>query len=121
MTWSAPALRAPLGAERLADDEAGAVGPPVRSDAVTIVGGVALVAILQAPGWAAPTAERALLVRFVGLTAGLSILGATTDVVLARHAPRIASSHSRRLRRGLAALVVLGILLAAGLLFRSGD
>jgi hypothetical protein len=60
--------------------------------------------------------ERALLVRLVALAAGLALVGASAELGLARHAPRLARPMKRRLRRARAALAVLGVLVLAGLL-----
>jgi hypothetical protein len=88
-----------------------------RGDAAYIVAGAILAAALQAFGWRAASAERSLLVRFVALAAGLALIGAATEVGLARHRPRARLSPTRRVRRALVPLVLLSLLGASGLLF----
>jgi hypothetical protein len=90
-----------------------------RGDAAYVAGGALLAAALQVVGWRVASAERALLVRFVALAAGLAVLGASTEVALARHAARQTSSHRKRLRAAMAMLVVLTLLAATGALFVS--
>jgi hypothetical protein len=68
-------------------------------------------------GWRVASAERALLVRFVALAAGLTILGASTEVALARHAARQPLPWRKRLRAAMTLLVVLTLLAATGALF----
>ena len=46
----------------------------------------------------------------------LAVIGASTEIALQRHAPRSVPSGARRLRRAMAALVSLAILVLAGLL-----
>ncbi len=77
----------------------------------------ALALAAQAVGWRALAAERAVLVRFVGLAVGLAVIGASIDIALARSSPRSFSAARVRLRRAMAALLVLGMLALAGLLF----
>jgi hypothetical protein len=115
---AAPALQGRREEDRLV---AGAELVPrkglARGDAAYVTGGAVIAAALQVIGWRAASAERALLVRFVALAAGLAIIGAVTEVALARHAARVRRSRSRRLRRAMAALVVLAILGLTGVLF----
>jgi hypothetical protein len=88
-----------------------------RGDAGYVAGGAIIAAVLQIIGWRVASAERALLVRFVALAAGLAVIGAATDVALARHVPRVRRSRRRRLRGAMALLVAIAILALAGLLF----
>jgi hypothetical protein len=108
---AAPPLTAPLAP------------PPrvARGDAAYAAAGASMAAVLQTVGWRVAGAERALLVRFVALAAGLTVIGAATEVALARHGPRAIASPSRRLRRALAALVALSLLALAGLLLLASD
>jgi hypothetical protein len=87
-----------------------------RGDMAYLACGALLAALFEGPGWGIESAERALLVRFVALAAGLAILGAATQVALVRRLPRSVVQGSVRLRRATAALVVLGLLGLAGLL-----
>jgi hypothetical protein len=116
---AAPALRAPPAEtrERVPDDAL--LAPhrrPVFGDAIYVAGGALAAGVLQVLGWRIGSPERALLVRFIALAAGLAIIGAAVEIALERHAPRIVPSRRRRLRRAMAALVALGILAMAGLL-----
>lgn len=115
---AAPALQSPRDGDRLVDD---AVLPPrrglTRGDAAYVAAGALIAAALQLVGWRVPTPERALLVRFVALAAGLAAVGAATEVALARHATRTVRSRTRRLRGAMATLVVLAILGFTGVLF----
>jgi hypothetical protein len=86
-------------------------------DAAYVAAGTLLAAALQVVGWRVATAERALLVRFVALAAGLAVLGASTDVALARHGARQALPRRARLRSAMAMLVVFVLLAATGALF----
>lgn len=88
-----------------------------RGDSLYLVGAALLAALLQLPGWQTPTPERALLVRLVALAAGLAVLGAGTEVGLARHLPRSRRPRGTRLRRATTALLVLALITALGILF----
>jgi hypothetical protein len=78
--------------------------------------GVLLASLLEVAGWRIESAERALLVRFIALAAGLAVIGAAAQVALVRRLPRRALQGSRRLRGAAVALVVLGLLALTGLL-----
>jgi hypothetical protein len=86
------------------------------TDTAYLVSGTLLAGLLEGVGWKISGAERALLVRFIALAAGLAIIGASAQIALARHVPRTTLPGSRRLRRATAALVVLGLGLLSGLL-----
>ena len=115
---AAPALQGQREEQRLVD---GVELVPRKAlapgDAVYVASGALIAAGLQLIGWRAASAERALLVRFVALAAGLALVGGATDVALARHVARVPRSRSRRLRRAMTAFVVLALLGLAGLLF----
>jgi hypothetical protein len=114
---AAPALQAPRDAGRLTDDVLLPRRGLSRGDVAYVAAGAVIAALLQVVGWRVPAAERALLVRFVALAAGLAVIGAATDVALARHAPRVARSRARRLRGAMSVLVVLALLGFTGVLF----
>jgi hypothetical protein len=115
---AAPALQGRREEGRLAIDSALAPRRSVvRGDATYVAIGVALALALQAIGWSAMTAERALLIRVVALAAGIAVIGAATDIALARHAARAPRSRARRLRGALVVLVVLAFLGMVGLVF----
>jgi hypothetical protein len=88
-----------------------------RGDGLYVAAGVALACAMQLLGWHVATPERAILVRFVALAAGLAVVGAATDVALARHVPRVPRSRTRRLRQAMTAFVVLALLGLTGLIF----
>jgi hypothetical protein len=122
--WALFALASAAPAVHRNDDETAiepAELPPrngvARGGAAYLLGGAAAAAVLQLIGWRVAGAERALLVRFVAVAAGLALLGAATDVALARHFPRGRASRARRLRRAMALLVVLVMLGFSGVLF----
>lgn len=88
-----------------------------RGDAPYVVAAAVVAASMQVVGWRVAGAERALLVRLVALAAGLAVIDAAATIGLARHARRSRRPLEVRLRGSMFALVVLGILLFAGLLF----
>lgn len=112
---AAPALRqSALPETRLIDAPALAPRNVVRRGDVIYIG-IAVVAALalQAIGWRTEVPERALLVRLVTIAAGLALIGAATQVSLARHERRGRARTPQRLRGALPWLVLL-VLLAAG-------
>src|SRR5215472_10680611 len=82
---------------------------PLDADVVYLAIGALLAALLEVVGWATEGAERALLVRFVALAAGLAIIGTAAEIALARHGVSTQPRRSR-LRRAAAPLVLLGLL-----------
>jgi hypothetical protein len=92
-------------------------GQSKRVDSVYLAGGALLAALLQGVGWRVAGAERALLVRFVALAAGLAVIGAATELALARHVRRAPRSRARRLRSAMAMLVALALLGLTGVIF----
>jgi len=98
-------------------------GPPIarrrlaRADAVCVLGAAAIAVSMQFIGWGVASAERALLVRFVALAAGLAVIDAGATVALAQHARRVQRPVPARLRSSMVPLVALGMLALAGLLF----
>jgi hypothetical protein len=116
--FAAPSLQGRREEERILD--APDLSPRktvARGDAAYLVLGSALATALQIIGWRVATAERALLIRFSALAAGIAIVGAAADLALVRHAPRARRSRTRRLRTGMVMLVVLGLLGLTGILF----
>jgi hypothetical protein len=118
---AAPPLRrgAVVSGER-SGEPAGAPLPShrrlARGDRLYAGFGIALALSIQLVGLRAATPERALLVRFVALAAGLAAIGASQELALARHTVRIVRRPSARFRSVFAPLAVLLILLLAGLL-----
>lgn len=115
---AAPALQGRREEERVVDELP--LRPRkglARGDALYLAFGAVAAGALQLFGWHVATPERALLVRFVGLAAGLGIVGATTEVALARHRKRTAQPTMGRLRRAMYLLVALGLLGMTGVLF----
>jgi hypothetical protein len=98
-----------------------AQGAPLRprahvpgGDAAFIVVGMAVALALQAIGWHVAVPERALLVRLVALASGLAVIGAATQLALARHARRTRPSRQVRTRRALVPVTSLIALAVAG-------
>jgi hypothetical protein len=118
LAWAAPAFDSMVGDGRVERDDTLAPRKrlPGRGLALLAAAGIAAVGI-QTIGWAAPGAERALLVRLATIVSGLLIIDATAEVVLSRHGRAGPLSSNARLRAsrwwliGLAFLVVLGALL----------
>jgi hypothetical protein len=92
-----------------------------RGEALCVGAGALAAAVLQTVGWKIVGPERALLVRFVALAAGLAVLGAATEVALAQTAQRVPRSPRSRLRGAATWLVALVILAAGGLLLLTSD
>ena len=97
-------------------------GPPLRprspiprGDAWFILGGTVFALGLQVIGWRVVVPERALLVRLVALASGLGVIGAATQITLARHARRVRPSRRSRVRRSLVWLAALTVLALGGL------
>ena len=92
-------------------------GQSKRVDSVYLAGGAPLAALLQGVGWRVAGAERALLVRFVALAAGLAVIGAATELALARHVRRAPTLTGAPLRSAMAMLVALALLGLTGVIF----
>lgn len=87
-----------------------------RGDSLYAFFGIALALSIQLVGLRAANPERALLVRFVALAAGLAALGASQELALARHTVRVVRPSSERFRSVFVPLTVLLVLLLAGML-----
>jgi hypothetical protein len=119
---AAPALGGRREAERVVDEDP----LPARrrlsgGDMAYVVVASVVAAALQLVGWRVGGAERALLVRFISLAAGVAVVGAATQIALARHAGRTVRSARRRIRRSVVAIVVFGILVLSGVIFALRD
>jgi hypothetical protein len=95
--------------------------PPRRerlagSDMAYVACGALLAGLLEVFGWRIAATERALLVRFVALAAGLAIIATSAEIALMRRTPRTMPPPGGRLRRATVALVALGLLVVSGLL-----
>lgn len=121
-TCAGPALRGGADADSATSSRgASSARGEARGEALYVGTGALAAAALQTVGWQVAGVERALLVRFVALAAGIAVLGASTEVALVRRAPRLQRSSLSRLRAAMAWLVALAILAAGGLLlFTSG-
>jgi hypothetical protein len=116
---AAPALQGWRGASSVKVEE-GPLAPRrglARGDAAYVGAGGLVAAALQVVGWRAANAERAVLIRFVALAAGLAVIGATVEIALLRHVPRRPRSSERRLRGATATFVLLALLGVVGVLF----
>lgn len=108
----------------LADAEARiTVGTPLaprsslsRGDGLYVAAGVLAAASMQLVGWNVAVPERAILVHLVTSVAGIAVVGASTSIGLARHAPRVRAPVGARLRRTLPWLVLFVALGVAGAL-----
>ncbi len=87
-----------------------------RGDGYYVAAGAIVAIAIQFVGLDIANAERALLVRFVVLAAGLAMIGTSTELAFARHGSRIVRSPRSRFRSLFAPLILLAILLAAGML-----
>jgi hypothetical protein len=119
---AAPALEGRREAERVMEEEP----LPARKrlsggDTLYVAVGALFAAALQLVGWRVAGPERALLVRFISLAAGVAIVGAATQIALARHGLRTVRSTRRRIRGAMVPIVAVGILLLTGLLFALRD
>jgi hypothetical protein len=85
-----------------------------RGDGAYVAAGILLALGMQSVGWAVPTLERAVLVRLLTVVCGVAVLGATTNIALARHATRTPASRSLRLRRALPWVVILALFVVSG-------
>jgi hypothetical protein len=114
LAWAAPAMSG--AADARGDDEDPLV--PRRRlagrEGYVLLGAGALAALIQAIGWDVPGVERSLLVRFVGLVAGLAIIDAAVDVSLGQYRRRARVTARARLRAARPWLVALGVLVVAG-------
>lgn len=119
---AAPAIDSDRAMASVVHDEAlPARKSPARGEALYVFAAGTLAMALQVVGWRIKNTERALLVRFVALAAGLAVIGAAADLALARHCLRSHRSRSARLRQAMAPLVALGMLVFAGVLFAFYD
>ena len=111
---------APVGPWRSTSGPQPSLGRHLDADAAYLAIGTLLAASTQLVGWAIVAPERALLVRFIAIAAGLAIIGASAEIALAR---RGAGTHpwTGRLRRAAPALVLLGLLALSGVLVRFLD
>jgi hypothetical protein len=119
---AAPALEASRTAARVTRDVSLVERRQLPRGAAAYVGvGAVLACVLQVQGWAVANAERALVVRLVGVVAGLAIVGAATELALGRDGSRARSARAARARVAVAsAALVLVLGLSALLLAARG-
>jgi len=86
---AAPALKRPAEPQVYVAAPLKARSKTRRGDMVYVGAGAIAAFALQLVGWGVLVPERALLVRLTTLAVGLAVLGAATDVGLARHAKRL--------------------------------
>jgi hypothetical protein len=122
LAWAGPALGEPREPHRVVDEAPlEARRSLARGDAAYLAVGTGFALALQFVGWRVASPERALLVRLVALAAGLAFVGASTDLALARHVPRVRRRWRVRWRGARVALVLLATLALAGLLLAARD
>lgn len=85
-----------------------------RGDGAYVAAGVIVAFGMQLVGWSVAVPERAVLVRLVTLAAGVAVLGAATDIALARHARARKAPVRRRVRVALPWLLIGALVLALG-------
>lgn len=122
LAWAlfAFASSAPVGPWRSASVPKPSLGRRLDADATYLAIGTLLAASTQVMGWAIVAPERALLVRFIAIAAGLAIIGTSAQIALARRGAGT-NPPTGRLRRAAPALVLLGLLALSGLLIRFLD
>lgn len=122
LAWAGPALGEPREPQRVVDEAPlEARRSLARGDAAYLAVGTGFALALQFVGWRVASPERALLVRLVALAAGLAFVGASTELALARHVPRVPRRWRVRWRGARVALVLLATLALAGLLLAARD
>jgi hypothetical protein len=89
-------------------------GGSERADGLILAVGMIVAAALQCIGWGVEEPERAILIRLVALFAGVMVIGASTTIVLARHAPRKTLPAVKRAKRAVLPLVLFGLWVVAG-------
>jgi len=92
-------------------------GDSGRADAIVLGVAIFLALLLQGIGWQAEQPERAVLVRLVGLGAGVMVVGASGSIVIARHSARTSTRPPGRARRALLPLALFGLWAAAGAVY----
>ena len=91
-----------------------------RGDGVYVLAGCVLAVAMQVVGWGIAVPERAVLVRLVTVVCGVAVLGATTQIALARHAARVPAGASLRFKRALPWLVLLVMCMVSGAAMSAG-
>ncbi|HEY8079940.1 MAG TPA: hypothetical protein VIF62_37670, partial [Labilithrix sp.] len=91
-----------------------------RGDGAYVLAGCILALAMQVVGWGIAVPERAVLVRLVTVVCGVAVLGATTQIALARHAARAPANASLRFKRALPWLVLLVMCVVSGAAMSAG-
>ncbi len=91
-----------------------------RGDGAYVLAGCVLALAMQVVGWGIAVPERAVLVRLVTVVCGVAVLGATTQIALARHAARVPATASLRFKRALPWLVLLVMCVVSGVAMSAG-
>jgi hypothetical protein len=127
LAWGLFAFAAAAPPPRRSADEEGRVQQTGRlrprgtlrsGDTWILLCAIALTVAFQTLGWAAPTPERALLVRLAATVSGIAVLGVAVELVLARHRARAPAW--LQLRRVAPTLLILATLLALGVFLPIG-
>jgi hypothetical protein len=119
LAWAAPPL-SPVDATTTVRLEPGMAGrrPLPGGDALYLAFGAGAAGAMQLVGWGSGPPERALLVRFATLAAGIAVLGGIAEVAAVRFDTRRPRNSRIGVRRLLVWGTVLALLVFAGLLTR---
>jgi hypothetical protein len=118
--WAGPAFHGPAEQSRVSEDDPLAPRKRVVGKGFyMLVGGGVAAALIQAIGWDVQGVERALLVRLVGLAAGLAVIDTFAEVALTQYQRRSPGSAAARLRAARPALVLLAVLAVLAVAFIS--
>jgi len=114
---AAPALKRPADSPLQLEAALKPRAKTRRGDMIYVAAGAIVAFALQLVGWRVLVPERALLVRLTTLAVGIAVLGASTDVALARHAKRLPVAGRLRRRVFVTWTLAAAFVLLAGLLF----
>ena len=119
LAWAAPPIL-PVESTATVRLEPSMAGrrPLPGGDSLYLAFGAGAAAVMQLVGWGIGPPERALLVRFAALAAGIGVLGGVAEVAAVRFGARRPRNSRIGLRRLLVWGTVLALLVFAGLLTR---
>jgi hypothetical protein len=100
--------------------EAGMLKPRssvLRGDAYYLAGGVVVALLLQTIGWRVLSPERGLLIRIATLAAGISVIGASVSLSLARRLTASKTPRKNPMKELLSWAVAIAMLLLIGVVY----